>query len=230
MALDRYQQWVADNLAQSGRSQSELARYLGFEYPSPVNKIVKGAREVQAREIPLIAQFFGVSTPDGAQAPDIGAGPQLVPVRVQGTVDAGSWRAVEEYDDITDVWINEPRDERFPQARQFAVDVAGDSMNALKPRPIMPGDRLICVSFEDLEGRVPLRDGMVVVVQQTTMADLRERSVKQLEIYDDRYELKPRSTNSKHKPIVIDKNFEADDGRIVEIVGIVRRITNELPL
>lgn len=155
----------------------------------------------------------------------------LVPVRVQGTIDAGAFRAVDEFDDITDELINEPRDEDFPQARQIAFDVAGDSMNALKPRPILPGDRVVCIDFEDLGGRVPMRDGMVVVLEQTLAGgQMRERSVKQLELYDDRYEFHPRSANPKHKPIVVNRDFEADDGRTVAILAIVRRITNKVPL
>ncbi len=123
------------------------------------------------------------------------------------------------------------RDPDFPQARLFASDVVGDSMNDLKPRPILPGDRIIWVRFEDLAGRVPLRDGMVVVVEQSKDGgQLRERSVKQLLIFEDHYELQPRSTNARHKPIMVQRDLHADDGRSVEIIGLVRKTMNTIPI
>ena len=155
----------------------------------------------------------------------------LVPVRIAGTLEAGAFREVDEFIQLEPVTIFEPRDPRFPNARMMGFDVAGDSMNDLKPRPIIPGDRVVCIDFEDLRGRVPLRDGMVVVVEQVRDGGhLREWSVKQLEYHADRVEFWPRSTNPKHKPIVVPHNFEADDGRTVSILALVRRVTNELPL
>lgn len=155
----------------------------------------------------------------------------LIPVRVQGVVEAGAWRAVAEFDDVQDERVFDTRDPDFPQASLFASDVAGDSMNDLKPRPIMPGDRITWVRFDDLGGRVPLRDGMVVVVEQLKDGGhLRERSVKQLELFEDHYEFHPRSTNPKHKPIVVNRDFEADDGRTVEVIGLVRKVMNTIPI
>jgi len=102
-------------------------------------------------------------------------------------------------------------------------------MNKLEPRPILAGDRIVCVDFDDLDNRVPLRDGMVVVVERTRDAGfLREWSVKQLEFYEDRVEFHPRSTNPRHKPIVIPRDYQADDGQEVRILALVRRIVNEL--
>jgi hypothetical protein len=81
----------------------------------------------------------------------------------------------------------------------YYFDVVGDSMNALKPRPICwrpsDRDRVRVTSWASA-----LRNGMVVVVEQTQQGGhLRERSVKQLEIFEDRYEFHPRSTNRKHE-------------------------------
>ncbi len=155
----------------------------------------------------------------------------LVPINVAGVLQAGAFREVDEFVQGERVTIFEPRDKDFPQARQVAFDVDGDSMNDLKPRPIMPGDRVVCVDYEDLKGRVPIRDGMVVVVEQVRDGGhLREWSVKQVEYYPDRIEFCPRSTNPKHKPIVVPHDRQADDGRMVQILALVRRVTNEVPL
>ena len=158
--------------------------------------------------------------------------PELVPVRRAGLVEAGAFRRVDEFQEDGDFHIlYEPRDPRFPQARLAYFDVSGDSMNALQPRPILSGDRVVCIDYEDMKGRLPLRDGMVVVVEQTLAGGhIRERSIKQIEIYEDRVAFCPRSTNPKHKPIVVTKNLDADDGKKVEVIAIVRRITNDLPL
>lgn len=160
---------------------------------------------------------------------------ELVPVHVSGVTEAGAFREANEFVESERVTIYEPRDREFPHARQGAFDVAGDSMDALivngRPRPILPGDRVVTIDFEDLEGRLPLQDGMVVVVEQVRDGGhLREWSVKQLEIHDDRFEFHPRSTNLKHKPIVVKRDLNADDGRSVRILALVRGIRSEIGL
>lgn len=155
----------------------------------------------------------------------------LVPVTVTGTTKAGAFLEADAFVQGERVVIFEPRDARFPQARQVAFDIDGDSMNDLKPFPLIHGQRVICVDFEDLRGRVPIRDGMVVVVERLRDGGLlREWSVKQVEYYHDRTEFHPRSTNPTHKPIVVPHNRDPHDGQTVSILALVRRITNEVPL
>ena len=53
----------------------------------------------------------------------------------------------------------------------------------------MPGVRVIALDYRDPRGRLALRDGTVVVVEQFTHdGSLRELSAKQIELYDDRIE------------------------------------------
>ena len=89
-----------------------------------------------------------------------------------------------------------PRDKEYPDASLVIFEVAGDSMNNLTPYPILPGVRVIALDYSDPRGRLALRDGMVVVVEQFTHdGSLRELSAKQIELYDDRIEFCPaRST------------------------------------
>jgi hypothetical protein len=150
--------------------------------------------------------------------------------RVAGVVEAGAFREVDEFDQSEPIEIMLPRDEKFPNARQLVFDCAGDSMNDLRPRPIFPGDRLVCISYEDVGRQVELRSGMVVVVQrQRDGGHFREWSVKQIELFPDRAEFHPRSTNPKHKPIVVPRDHEADDGVTVQVIALVRRVMNEMP-
>ncbi|MBS9476206.1 LexA family protein [Ancylobacter radicis] len=222
--------WIVAGLAKPGKTKGGLAAALGRS-ASAVTAMLAGQRQLKAREIPVIAAYLEVDPP-GAQGDLIKVPSQsLVPVRVQGAVEAGSWREVDAFDDVQDEMTYDTRDLEFPHARLMANDIAGDSMNDLKPRPILPGDRVISVVFEDLRGRVPLRDGMVLIIEQRTAGgDMRERSIKQLELFEDHYEFHPRSTNAKHKPIVVDRDFTADDGRTVEVIGLVRKVMNTIPI
>jgi transcriptional regulator with XRE-family HTH domain len=151
-----------------------------------------------------------------------------VMVPVVGIVEAGAFREAPEYEPDEFEYLSEPPDREYPHARIIGFDVAGDSMNDLKPRPLLPGDRVIALDFSDVEGMFVLRNDLVVVVEQTRDGGhTREWSVKQLEIYEDRYEFCPRSTNKRHKPIVVPKKVFHDpseeDGRQVRILALVRR-------
>lgn len=149
---------------------------------------------------------------------------------VTGVVEAGTFREVDEFDQSERQRVAIPRDELFPNARQLLFDCSGDSMNDLKPRPILQGDRLVCLAYDDVEHLVELKSGMVVVVERTRdSGHFREWSVKQLELYSDRAEFHPRSTNPKHKAIVIRQDHEADDGVTVKVIALVRRVMNEMP-
>lgn len=154
----------------------------------------------------------------------------MVAGRVAGVVEAGAFREVDEFDQSDPVEIMLPRDEKFPNARQLVFDCSGDSMNDLRPRPIFSGDRLVCLSYEDVEHLIELKSGMVVVVERTRDGGhFREWSLKQLEVFPDRAEFHPRSTNAKHKPIVVKRDYDADDGVTVQVIALVRRVMNEMP-
>lgn len=224
---EKYLEWIRDGLNQPGKTRSGLAAHLGLAHPQ-VTRLLKGERSLKVEELPRIASYLEKPLPDM----DIGPAPVgLAPAAIAGKVEAGSFREVDEFSQAEIEHVMVPQDERFPRARQIAFDVAGDSMNDLKPRPIFPGDRVIGLAYEDVAHELPLRDGMVVVVQrERDGGHFREWSVKQIELYEDKTVFAPRSTNPRHKPIIIDKNFDADNGERVEVIVIVRRIVNDLPL
>ena len=225
--------WLDRGLRKPGKSQSGLARALGIA-PAAINRALKGKRDIKARELPIISAYIEEPAPNGGSEVTPMNG-DLVPVHVSGVTEAGAFREASEFVESERVTIYEPRDREFPHARQGAWDVAGDSMNALvikgQPRPILPGDRVVTIDFDDLEGRLPLQDDMVVIVEQVRDGGhLREWSVKQLEIHDDRFEFHPRSTNPRHKPIVVKRDLKSDDGRSVRILALVRGIRSEVRL
>jgi SOS-response transcriptional repressor LexA len=158
---------------------------------------------------------------------------KMVPVPIVGDVEAGAFREAPEFDADDIEYVTDYPDREYPHARRIGFRVRGDSMNDLKPRPMLEGDKVIGLDFHDIEGQIVLREGLVVVVEQTRDGGhTREWSVKQMEIYEDRYEFCPRSTNKKHKPIVVpNKVFRdpsEDDGRQVRILALVRRVISDV--
>lgn len=154
---------------------------------------------------------------------------QHVPYYISGTAQAGSFVEVEDLDQSEPEIVYEEPDPDFPNARRFACRVAGDSMDALKPYPIPDGAKITGVAFADMEGRYPLRTGLIVVVQrQRDGGHLREWSVKQIEIRGDDIWFCPRSTNTKHKAFKVDADFHSDDGQEVEVLALVRNVTHKV--
>jgi transcriptional regulator with XRE-family HTH domain len=223
---DMYLDWIREALKQPGKTQVGLAAHLGIAHPQ-ITQLLKGKRKLKVDEIPKIAVYLGVEPPGGDVKPSTA---QWVPARKVGIVAAGLFRMVDEFDQSEPEEISVPRDDKFPNARQLVFEVEGDSMNELRPRPILSGDTVVATAYEDIAHRVVLRDGMVVVVQRSRDAGMmREWSVKQIEIYEDRTEFHPRSSNPKHKPIVVNRQFDADDGVSVEVIAIVRMVQNTMP-
>ena len=220
-----------------GWNKAELARRSGVPYDS-INKYLRGDTDnPRGPVLNKLADAIGKShvwlregieiEPDGDISP---SSAKWVPARKAGIVAAGLFREVDEFDQSEPEDITVPRDETFPNARQLTFEVEGDSMNELRPRPILPGDTIVATAYEDIADRVVLRDGMVVVVQrERDGGQMREWSVKQIEIYEDRTEFHPRSSNPKHKPIVVNRQFDADDGVSVEVIGVVRMVLNTMP-
>lgn len=244
-------EFTRERLRKTGRNPFEAAKIGGLERSFVNDILIDKKKSVQGRSIAklataldtspdsIVAAMSGKSAPaDSAlSAPttstvtpvDLG---DLVPVKIAGKVKAGEFIAIEDLGDWEEPEeFLDTRDPRFPHARHLGFEVEGDSMNALKPRPIQDGDRLSALAYEDIADRYPLRDGMIVVVERTRHGGHeREWSVKQLEIYEDRMEFHPRSTNPRYKPIVIKRDSLADDGITVEIIAVVRRLVAEFNL
>ena len=237
----------------TGLSQAAASKRGGFANSAFINDIFRGHKiSVRAANVARLALAYGTTadfilgSSDDPALPGEPAVPvpdeQLAqvgraafqPVRYGGIVEAGSFRQVEDVEDDPDRSpMYEPADPEFPQAKLVYFDVAGDSMNALTPRPILPGDRVICLEFDSLQGRIPLRDDLVVIVEQTLDGGQhRERSIKQIVYYQDRVEFHPRSRNPKHKPIIVPHTIFIDgiqeDGRKVVVLAIARYTSGKL--
>lgn len=242
---------TVERLRATGRNPFEAAKIGGLERSFVNDILIDKKKSVQGRSIAKLASALdtsseaivaamagkpapadsGLSAPTTSTVSPVDLG-ELVPVKIAGKAKAGEFISIEDLGDWEEPEeFLDTRDPRFPHARHLGFEVEGDSMNALKPRPIQDGDRLSALAYEDIADRYPLRDGMIVVVERTRHGGHeREWSVKQLEIYEDRMEFHPRSTNPRYKPIIIKRDSLADDGVTVEIIAIVRRLVAEFNL
>lgn len=133
---------------------------------------------------------------------------------VAGKVAAGLYKDVSiENQDTERARIAVARDLRYPRARQYALEVEGDSMDELFP----DGSTVICVSYADLGAE--FKTGMCVHVERFIMdGQFVENTLKELERLDKkRWLLRPRSRNPSHKPF----EFTGNESDNIFIKGIV---------
>ncbi len=232
---DELIRWIDQGLKKPGKSKKDLAAAMG-RFPSAVTKLLKGDRDIKTHELPIIAAYLEEPPPAipgmdfrlKQEVEEIRES-RLLPVTTVGPVQAGAFIPIDEFDQSEPEVFYEPADPEFPRARRTAFDVIGDSMNRLEPSPILPGSKVIGVNYDDIG--IPLRDNMVVVVQQERDAGhLREWSIKQIELQDEHIVFHPRSSNPRHKPIIVPRDLRADDGRQVKILALVREIKNRVPV
>lgn len=225
-------------------SQERLADEIGVSRAT-VNRLANDHAKLKRDRAELMAPLLGVTADDlmlnrlpwdlatstAPVAPEVEKGRKgLGSAPIVATVEAGAWREVDEFDQSEPEWVAVPPDDKYPDATQEVYTVSGDSMNALEPHPITPGSRVVGVRYDEIASRSPLRDGLVVVVQRTRDGGhTRELSVKQVAWFDDRIEFQPRSTNPRHKPIVVRHDDWEDDGVEVKIAALVRDIMHRLP-
>lgn len=89
---DRTQQiyidWIRNALEKHDTTQVALARHLGVS-KSVVNRIIKGLRQLKAREIPVVASLLG--PPPGVSGVEVSALPSYAEVDVVGRIAMTNW-------------------------------------------------------------------------------------------------------------------------------------------
>lgn len=139
---------------------------------------------------------------------------------VRRVAAAGTWREVSEYQD-------EEQPESFivplmrkDGRRRFLTKIEGDSVDKLR---LYDGDYAVTIDWNDIDR--PANDGEVVVVEQVRDGGHTiETTVKQIRVHKDRYELHPRSSNPRHKAIIVKHGDGERDGREVRIIGLVESV------
>lgn len=132
---------------------------------------------------------------------------------VVGTIEAGQFRDITIFDQEDNFpVINVVADRRFKHAKQYALKVAGDSMNLKYPN----GSFVICVDY--VESGMALQKGMTVHVTHTLAGThLVEVTLKEIASINGEIILMPRSSNPRYKPITM-QGGEDSEYRICGIV------------
>ncbi len=107
--------WIKRGLERAGRTQRELADYLGW-HPSAVSRLLAGERQLKAHEQEKIIDFLG--------AADVLTGTPIRRIPIAGRITAGDWRAA----------VEDPQGWLWCESggpRTFGLRVEGDSMNLL---------------------------------------------------------------------------------------------------
>jgi SOS-response transcriptional repressor LexA len=113
---------------------------------------------------------------------------------VNGSVEAGVWRASEYWNDDR-AFVIEGMPSPVPGVERFGMMVAGYSMDEFYE----PGTVLDCVSI--FEGGIQPESGDHVIVECVRPDGLRELTVKEYQQDGGRYLLVPRSSKSQFEPI-----------------------------
>jgi SOS-response transcriptional repressor LexA len=207
---------LADLLEAKGVSGNKLAAMIGTSRQT-VSKLVNGKLGLSPEWAVKIGTALGVPPQsllfDDTLSPTVAI--REAPVR--GEVAAGRWF---EHDDM-----DQGRFAPVPcvpgpygDCEQFAFRVAGTSMDKAR---IQDGDFVVCVPYWQV--RASMLQGDLVVVEQRDGQRI-ERTVKELVVTRDGYELWPRSSDPKwQEPIRVPRKKDAhtDGGLEIEIVGLV---------
>jgi len=146
----------------------------------------------------------------------------VAPIPVVGIAEAGAFRKMAQSVDAEHELptIAAPRSDLFPNAKHFAFEVRGDSMNAAKPTPIVDGMHVLCVDVVD--AGLTIESGRIYLVRQTRDAgQTYETTVKRARVFKDRVELHPESTNQQHAPMVIRPGESDTNAHRIEAIGWV---------
>jgi transcriptional regulator with XRE-family HTH domain len=155
----RFAKWIEEQCARPGFSRRELAAAMGLT-EGMISKITTGIRQMKASEFELARRYFGADT---VLLP--GKAPAAEPV---GIIEAGVYR---DDDASRRAVVANPyfSPSNFPGFRLFAI--AGDGMEALRPRPVCDGDYVICTIPENSDNWVPdLEQDMLVVIDRAPRA------------------------------------------------------------
>lgn len=205
------------DLKEKGKSKTGLAKALGVN-KNRITEMIKGTRDIGGDEVRPLARYL--EWPEQTILDFIEGGPlrkvRLGYIMVRGAVEAGAFGTAMEWEQAD--WRTAPvsADARFPEAKQFGLEVRGPSMNKIYPE----GSVVVCVKIIDFTE--PVIPPKRVIVQRRT-PDGVEATIKELELGDsgDLW-LWPRSTHPDfQQPWKMPKPDEYDASDDLEIVAVV---------
>lgn len=202
--------------ADKGLSTTQLGKLVGTSHAT-ISRLETGEMQLTEQWAARIASALGVHLTEIFG--------EIVPARtsglpVLGEVAAGVWREVEVVDETKDCPLPIGNDPLYPNVKQFALRVVGESMN----RVVHDGGYIVCVSWADL-GRQPRENDLVVVERRRD--GLVETTVKRIRSIDSQVHLVPDSDDQRwQKPIPLAGGLENDEIAITALViGKYERIS-----
>lgn len=127
-------------------------------------------------------------------------------IRVEGVSQAGMFRDISliEDDEHERKTIPAPINPKYAHAHQYALLVAGDSMN----NKFQDGSYVTCAEWAGLGKE--LKHGMILHVERVKAGSMIETTIKTYIERDGKRWLEPDSTNSKHLPIEINGGLDTE--------------------
>lgn len=194
----------------------ELAKRAGVT-GGYVQDILKGrSKNPTATKLQPVADVLGTTVQwllgqSDEMLPKASHASEIRGMNVLGKIQAGNWVDRSLIDETYEIEvIPVARDTRFPNAKQYAMEVVGDSMDLKYPE----GSYVTCVDYWD--SGLTLKEGHTVHVERHN-GPLVEMTLKSVEWVDGATMLCPKSSNPRHKPIPL----EGDGGTEIVIKGIV---------
>ena len=203
-------------------TQPTLAELVGST-TSEISKLERGDRRMTLEWLTRIGAALGVSPNDLLSPP---GEQKIVPLThhkishrklpVMGEVVAGAWLDVDPLQSDPIDWLDFTSDATLPAHHTYALRVRGTSLNKIAP----DGAILVCV---DLIGAgISIREGDLVIVEQSRDGDFHEVTAKRVRWANGHYELWPESMDPKWQtPIVLNGD---DDGVTVAVKALVKHI------
>ncbi len=211
-SMNNTRKLVVEIMAAMDWTQSEIAENVGVSQ-STINRWLQGD-DARGKNLSRLQTVYErtVKTAHSSNSEE-----QIVTyvsgIEIKGAIRAGKWLDTTLMDDDYEPKsIPVARDDRFPKASQYALEVQGDSMNLEFPE----GTFVVCVDL--YESNLSLQDGMFVHVERQN-GPLRENTLKLLRRNGSSWQLEPRSTNTAHQAITF--NGKPDDGEHISIRGVV---------
>lgn len=209
--------WMIRVMDETGWNPPEWADKAGLAATTIQRAIKPGyAYVTSSKTLAKLAAAAHTAPPALQDGPRRAAAPNFLPVRYR--VQAGYWLEVDDY--VHD-YHAPPQpvmaDPRYAGCAQWLEEVVGDSVNLKIPA----GGFAHVVDAIDM-GYAPRREDFVVVERRRAGGQLRERTIKQIEIRDGVVELWPRSSNEKwNSPVILTDGVSADEDIEVVIAGLV---------
>ena len=194
--------------AEKGLSTTQLGKLVGTSHAT-ISRLETGEMQLTQQWAERIAKALGIHLAEvfGDIVPAQPAG-----LPVLGEVAAGVWREAELADEPKESHLPIGNDPLYPNVRQFALRVAGESMN----RIVHDGAYIVCVSWPEL-GRLPRESDLVVVERRRD--GLVETTVKRIRTIDNQVCLVPDSDDPRwQKPIPLEGGLENDEIVITALV------------